>query len=154
MKKVCAWLTVFPAILISISGEGQNPKAVAFSETEAGAIGHVRTLATAEFAYFYSYKALACSLSDLGSSKNSPEGPHSAGLIYDNLASGKLDGYSFLIRCEGSASLITASPVAGQNEKAHSFCAEITRSGDDAGGGLIHFSENAARCQKDGKLLP
>ncbi len=151
------WLLPLFVILAHLVSKGQERKAqsVEFTQVEAAAIGDVRTLATAEFAYFYTYKRLACRLTDLGSSKDGSEGPNSSGLIYDDLASGQRNGYNYSIHCNGKASAqISAGPKPGATEKAYAFCTQITSDGKDANGGMIHYSDTVERCHKRGKVLP
>jgi hypothetical protein len=146
------WIAFLFVIVARAFSEGQQSTAQAV-ELEAGAIGAMRTLATAEFAYFYTHKKLACKLADLGSSKDGSVGAQSAGLIYDDLASGQRNGYQYSIRCAGTGSAqISASPNSGI--KTHAFCTEITSNGKDADGGTIHYSDTVAMCQKQGKILP
>lgn len=147
-------IVLFLPVLASMSSAGQTTQTVQFSDAEASAIGHLRTVNTAQFAYFYTYKKLACSLTNLASSKNgSPAGPDAARLLPDDLDAGQANGYTFTIHCEGNASAhMSAAPLAGQ--KGRAFCAEITSKGGDANGGLIHYSDRAATCDKEGKVLP
>jgi type IV pilus assembly protein PilA len=122
-------------------------------EFEATAVGHVRTLNTAQVSYAATYPDLgfACSIAYLGGTGVEEPTSGSAGLIDSGLSSGSLDGYTFSIEsCSGSPVdhfSVTAVPDNPQSGL-RTFCSDESA--------VIRFSEDgdADNCLSAGEPLP
>lgn len=120
--------------------------------TESSGMNLVRSLVTAEVTYAAAYpdRGFTCSLSDLGGIGSAQASSKAAGLIDDELASGKKNGYVFAITgCDSSPSThfkVAAEPAI-RTAGMPAFCADqdgVLRSSDDG---------KATSCLASGKAV-
>ncbi len=112
--------------------DGPGLEALLTSASEASAVGSLRTLNTAEVAYFaiYANAGFTCSLADLGGGGSGTTDAHHAGLIDDVLASGKKSGYLFTLSgCPAKPNPpveYTITAVPAEPGRGRAFCTDQT----------------------------
>lgn len=127
-------IAMIPFILIVAAIAIPNLLRARIAANEAGAVGAIRTINTAEVTYFTSNpeKGYTCSLSTLGPKESGPS--DAAGLIDGSLASGTRSGYNISLRdCESDISdgpviryKLIATPINQGSTGRRSFCSDET----------------------------
>jgi type IV pilus assembly protein PilA len=95
---------------------------------EAAALGHIRTLHTAQVQYQAQYGRYATSLAELGPPAAGDDGPSGANLIPKRLAAGSASRYRFVMTGTPSGYKLQAVPEAKPGANTLSFFTDETRS--------------------------
>jgi prepilin-type N-terminal cleavage/methylation domain-containing protein len=98
---------------------------------EMAAIQQLKTLETAQTQYMSQFGRFATTLAELGpAAAGAPEGPSSAGLIPQSLASGSNSGYNFTLAAQPGGFAVTAVPVSFNTTGRRTFYSDQT--------GIVH----------------
>ena len=124
-------LLIVVAIIFVVAGiVSINYKSSRLTSVETAVIVEMRTIHQAQMLYLSQYGEFATTLAQLGPPVAGLAGPHAAGLIPANLASGTKNGYVFILNSTSAGYTINASPkIFGANGRRTFFL-------DDAG--VIH----------------
>ena len=93
---------------------------------ETAAVQEIKTIHTAEAQYFAQFGKYATSLASLGPAGNRTVGPEAAGLIPQNLASGKKSGYLLEVDATPDGYAVIAVPQKFGNSGRRSFYSDQT----------------------------
>jgi type II secretory pathway pseudopilin PulG len=114
---------------------------------ESSAMASLRAINNAELRYQVTYGGFACRLDDLGGASGScsPSAEHAC-LLDDTLASGRKNGYVFLLQnCSGAKYTVAAYPQQFNATGVRSFCSDQD--------GVIRYSQSGTpeRCISEGE---
>ena len=93
---------------------------------ETAALAEIKTNHTAEAQYFAQFGKYAATLASLGPSGGRTMGPEAAGLIPENLASGKKSGYLVEVSVTSDGYAVTAVPQKFSSSGRRSFYSDQT----------------------------
>ena len=122
---------IIPFILIIAAIAIPNLLRARIAANESSAAAGVRTIITAEVAYYEKFPAIgyACSLASLGGNSTSVSSPEQASFIDENLASGTKHGYRFAIQnCVNTETdhkyQVVAYPETRSSSGVRAFCSD------------------------------
>jgi type IV pilus assembly protein PilA len=93
---------------------------------ETAAIGHIRTIHTAETQYFSQFGRYAQTLTELGPPTSGNAGPAAADLIPADLASGEKGGYKFVLTATPLGYNLNANPSVINSTGSRTFFSDQT----------------------------
>lgn len=124
-------LIVVAIILIILAIALPQVNKIQMNAREMAAVAQIRTLLTAQTQYMSQFGKYATSLAELGpAAGGATEGPSSAGLIPQSLATGTNSGYNFSLTGSAGGYALLAVPVAFNNTGRRTFFADQS--------GIIH----------------
>jgi hypothetical protein len=96
--------------LVLLATVGCDSQGRLMAAHEISAIGKIRSIHQAETQYYAQFGKYALSLTELGPPAGAPASPSRADLISKELADGKSDGYTFVVRAKPNGYTVNADP--------------------------------------------